>query len=101
MLKAFRERHDFVFQALTAMDGVRCTRADGTFYSFPDFSEVINSMDNINDDVALAEHFLQEAGVALVPGSSFGAPGYLRLSFATSMEILEDALKRLKKAINS
>jgi len=49
--------------------------------------------------VELAEFFLQKAGVALVPGSAFGAPGYLRISFATSMTILEDALGRLKKAI--
>ena len=49
----------------------------------------------------LAEFFLQKVGVALVPGSAFGAPGYIRLSFATSMEILEDALGRLKKALGS
>ena len=56
-------------------------------------------MDGISDDVGLAEFFLQKAGVALVPGSAFGAPGYLRISFATSMAILEDALGRLKEAI--
>jgi len=99
MLKAFRERHDYVLQMLNTFPDVRCTAADGTFYSFPDFSQVINRLDGINDDVELAEYFLQKAGVALVPGSAFGAPGYLRISFATSMEILEDALGRLKKAI--
>jgi len=100
MLKAFKERHDYVFKALNALPGVRCAAADGTFYLFPDFSAVIDSLADVKDDVALAEFFLQEAGVALVPGSAFGAPGYLRLSFATSLEILEDALKRLKKALN-
>jgi aspartate aminotransferase len=53
----------------------------------------------VNDDIELAEHLLDEAGVALVPGSAFGAPGYVRISFATSMEILKDALTRLANAL--
>ncbi|MEN8802732.1 MAG: pyridoxal phosphate-dependent aminotransferase [Thiogranum sp.] len=101
MLTAFKERHDYVVQALNRMPGVRCTRSDGTFYSFPDFSEAIAALEGVNDDVELAEFFLQEAGVALVPGSAFGAPGYLRLSFATSIEVLETALRRLKRALGS
>lgn len=101
MLTAFKERHDYVVQALNRIPGVRCAESDGTFYSFPDFSEVIASLEGVNDDVELAEFFLQKAGVALVPGSAFGAPGYLRLSFATSMEVLEAALGRLKRALSS
>jgi len=101
MLTAFKERHDYVVQALNRMPGVRCTESDGTFYSFPDFSEAIAGLEGVNDDVELAEFFLQKAGVALVPGSAFGAPGYLRLSFATSMEVLETALGRLKRALSS
>ena len=100
MLTAFRERHDFVTTQLREIDGVRCETADGTFYSFPDFSAVIKRMDGINNDVDLAEYLLNTAGIALVPGSAFGAEGYLRLSFATSMEILENALRRLKKALS-
>ena len=99
MLTAFKERHAFVVQALNKMPGVRCTESDGTFYSFPDFSEAIAGLEGINDDVELADFFLQNAGVALVPGSAFGAPGYLRLSFAASMEVLETALRRLKRAL--
>jgi len=101
MLTAFKERHDYVVQALNRIPGVRCTESDGTFYSFPDFSEAIASLEGVNDDVELAEFFLQKAGVALVPGSAFGAPGYLRLSFATSMEVLETAIGRLKRALSS
>jgi len=101
MLTAFKERHAFVVQALNRMPGVRCTESDGTFYSFPDFSEAIASLKGVNDDVELADFFLQKAGVALVPGSAFGAPGYLRLSFAASMEVLETALRRLKRALGS
>ena len=100
MLKAFRERHDYVLRTLNTFPGVRCTAADGTFYSFPDFSQVIDRLDGVHDDVELAEFFLQKAGVALVPGSAFGAPGYVRISFATSMAILEDALGRLKPALD-
>ncbi|MGD2074709.1 MAG: pyridoxal phosphate-dependent aminotransferase [Gammaproteobacteria bacterium] len=99
MLKAFKARHDFVVDALNALPGVRCARGDGTFYSFPDFSAVIKGLDSVNDDVELAEHLLGEAGVALVPGSAFGAQGHLRLSFATSMENLENALARLRRAL--
>jgi aspartate aminotransferase len=100
MLKAFRARHDFVVRALNDIPGVRCAQADGTFYSFPDVSAVIKRLDGVNDDVELAEYLLREAGVALVPGSAFGAPGYVRLSFATSMQVLEDALGRLKRALS-
>ena len=99
MLKAFKARHDFVVQALNGIAGVRCTQADGTFYTFPDVSAVIRRLDDVNDDVELAEYLLREAGVALVPGSAFGAPGYVRLSFATSMELLEEALRRLKRVL--
>jgi aspartate aminotransferase len=101
MLTAFKKRHDYVVRALNKMPGVRCTESDGTFYSFPDFSGAIANLDGVNDDVELAEFLLQKAGVALVPGSAFGAPGYLRLSFAASRDILETALGRLKRALGS
>ena len=101
MLTAFRERHDFVVGALNALEGVRCAEADGTFYAFPDFSAVIERLDGIGDDVELAEHLLRAAGVALVPGSAFGSPGYLRLSFATGMDTLKDALGRIAEALKT
>ena len=99
MIKAFKERHDYVVSALNKIDGVTCLPADGTFYVFPHVQEVIDRLDGVNDDIELAEHLLDEAGVALVPGSAFGAPGYVRISFATSMEILNDALTRLTNAL--
>jgi len=101
MLAAFHVRHDYVVAALNDLDGVRCAEADGTFYAFPDFSTIIERLDGINDDVELAEHLLQAAGVALVPGSAFGSPGYLRLSFATGMETLKDALGRIAGALKT
>jgi aspartate aminotransferase len=99
MLKAFRQRHDFVVEALNAIPGVECLPADGTFYCFPQVQSVIDRLDNVSDDIELAEYLLDTAGVALVPGSAFGAPGYVRLSFATGLDVLEDALARLTRAL--
>jgi len=101
MLKAFRERHDFVVKALNGIRGIDCLPADGTFYCFPDAQGAIEALDGIHDDVELAEHLLSEAGVALVPGSAFGAPGYLRLSFATSMENLHEAMRRMQALLGA
>ncbi len=99
MLEAFKQRHDYVLEALNGMEGVTALPADGTFYLFPDMQAVIDRMEGIKDDVELAEYLLEKAEVALVPGSAFGAPGYLRLSFATSMENLQKAMERLGKAL--
>jgi aspartate aminotransferase len=101
MIKAFRERHDFVVEALNRIPGVVCLPADGTFYCFPQVQAVIDRLDAVSNDIELAEYLLDNAGVALVPGSAFGAPGYVRISFATSMDILEDALARLTKALTA
>jgi aspartate aminotransferase len=95
MLGAFKQRHDFVVEELNRIKGVTCLPSQGAFYSFPDMREAISTLDGINDDVELAEYLLNEVGVALVPGSAFGQPGYMRLSFATSMENLSNALKRI------
>ena len=99
MVEAFSARHDFVVGELNKIEGVDCIRADGTFYAFPSFQGVLDSREEFATDVELAEFLLTEAGVALVPGSAFGAPGNLRLSFATSMEVLEDALSRIANAL--
>lgn len=101
MLEAFRARHDFVVEGLNRIRGVRCLPSQGAFYSFPDMKEAIAALDGIDDDVALAEHLLNEAGVALVPGSAFGAPGYMRLSFATSLDNLREALQRLERLLGT
>ncbi|HVA56250.1 MAG TPA: pyridoxal phosphate-dependent aminotransferase [Gammaproteobacteria bacterium] len=98
MCKAYQDRHVFVYNALKTMPGVRVLPVDGTFYSFPDFSRVITHF-KLKDDLGLSEHLLTDAGIAVVAGSSFGAPGHLRLSFATSMEKLEAAMTRLSDFI--
>jgi len=95
MVKVFKERHDYVVERLNRGNGVRCLPAQGAFYAFPDVRGALDAMPEVKDDVALAERLLVDAGVALVPGSAFGAPGYLRLSFATSSEQLSKALDRM------
>ena len=96
----FKQRHDFVHAGLNSIDGVECTASDGTFYSFPNMQGVIDKLDGINNDIELGEYLLEQAEVALVPGSAFGAKGYMRLSYATSMDNLETAIERLKSALS-
>ena len=97
MVTAFKRRHDYMVEALNAIDGINCPAGDGTFYIFPDFSGAMKKL-NCQDDNELAEKLL-EAGVAMVPGSSFGTPGHMRISFATSDENLQKAVERLQKAL--
>lgn len=97
----FKERHDFVKNALEQIDGISCIASEGTFYSFPDMNGLIEKLDGISNDIELAEFFLEKAEVAMVPGSAFGAPGCMRISFATSMENLEKSMERIKNAVAS
>ena len=98
MCRAFQERHAYVHQTLKAMPNVAVLPADGTFYAFPDFSRVIQRL-KLKDDYELCERLLVDAGVAVVAGSSFGAPGHARLSFATSMDNLKQALGRIHRFV--
>jgi aspartate aminotransferase len=98
MNEAFKERRDFVVRALNALPGVSCLPGAGTFYAFADVSRAMAAL-NCRDDVEFTELLLNEAGVAVVPGSGFGAPGHMRLSFATSLPTLEKALDRLARVL--
>ena len=99
MLAAFKERHEYVYQRLNAIEGISCLPSDGTFYSFPDVSGFIEKIDGVNNDMELSEYLIEKAGVALVPGTAFGTPGYIRISFATSLDVLKDALDRIENVI--
>lgn len=106
MVNAFRERHAFVVKRFNEMPGLKCIEAGGAFYAFPDAREAINRLYQAgkikeSNDMALSEYLLETVGVAVVPGSAFGAQGYFRISFATSMENLTNALARIEKALIS
>jgi aspartate aminotransferase len=100
MTSAYRERHDFVVTALNELPGFRCRPGEGTFYAFPEVTAAMQALE-IENDIDFVEYLLNAADVALVPGSAFGAPGYLRLSFACSMETLQEAMQRIKRAISA
>ncbi len=97
MLKAFKERHDFVVEAINKIPDMQALASQGAFYTFVNIQDLIKKTDGINDDVEMTDYILREAEVALVPGSAFGASGYIRISFATSMENLVAAIERLQK----
>ena len=100
MVSAFRERHDFIVDALNGLPGVSCLPGQGAFYSFPDISAAMKAL-GIADDVAFSEHLLEQAGVAVVPGSAFGAPGHVRLSYATSLDALREAIDRIRAVLSA
>jgi aspartate aminotransferase len=98
MNKAFKERHDFLVAGLNAIPGVSCLKGAGTFYAFADVRGAIGAL-GCKDDADFAELLLVQGGVAVVPGTGFGAPGHIRLSFACSLKTLEDALARISRVV--
>ena len=100
MVAAYRQRHDFIVDALNAIEGCECRPGEGTFYAFPRVRGIIDAR-GMSSDLELAEYLLNEADVAVVPGSAFGAADHIRLSFACSMEHLEESLRRIKRAVSA
>ena len=95
----FKKRHDYVVAELNSIEGIECLETDGTFYVFPNVQKLIDRLDGINNDLEFSDYLIEKAGVALVPGSAFGSEGHIRISIATSMANLQNALERIKKAI--
>ena len=100
MTAAYRRRHDFIVAALNDIPGFECRAGEGTFYAFPRVQATLDAH-GLRSDVELVELLLNEADVACVPGSAFGAAGYVRLSFACSMEELEESVRRIKRAVSA
>lgn len=98
MTAEYRRRHDFLVPALNDIPGFECRAGEGTFYAFPRVQGAIDTL-GVAGDIGFCEHLIDRADLALVPGSAFGAPGYVRLSFACSMASLEEAVRRLNRAI--
>ena len=104
MVKEFKLRHTYVVESINSINGLSCIPAEGAFYAFPYAQDAIDRLFKANvisknNDIGLCEYLLDKANVAVVPGSAFGAEGYFRLSFATSMENLVEAISRIKKAV--
>jgi aspartate aminotransferase len=94
MLVAFKKRHAFVVERINQIPGFKCIKANGAFYAFMDVSEALE-MKGLATDTDLSTALLEDKLVAVVPGSAFGADKHLRISFATSMENLVNALDRI------
>jgi aspartate aminotransferase len=98
MTAEYKARHDYLVEALNTVPGFECRAGEGTFYAFPKIAGAAEKL-GVVGDVAFCEHLIENADLALVPGSAFGADNYVRFSFACSMAALKEAVKRLKRAV--
>lgn len=102
MRKEFEKRRNYIVERLNKMEGVSCLNPKGAFYVFPNISKLMGKTFGgkvINNDMELADYLLEKAKIAVVPGSAFGAEGYMRLSYATSMKKIEEGMDRLEATI--
>ena len=99
----FDKRRKTMVERLRAIPGVTCVEPKGAFYAFPDVSAYIGRKTpegkTIENDVQLCDWLVEAAKVAVVPGSAFGAPGFVRLSYATSMKNIEEGVRRMAEAL--
>ena len=98
MVKEYRNRHQYLCEALNSLDGFKAVPGTGAFYLFPNINEAIEAL-GMKDDLEFSEYLLEAAGVAVVPGTAFGAKGYIRISYATSLDALEESVSRIKKVL--
>ncbi len=98
---AFKERRDFVVNSLNNIKGISCLKPSGAFYVFPSCKKLLGKKTKLKTDKDFVEKLLEEALVAVVQGSAFGLDGYFRISYATSMDNLKKALKRIKSFCES
>jgi aspartate aminotransferase len=103
MREDFKKRRDFIVSELTSMEGVKCFNPQGAFYVFPDISAHLGKTskagESISTSTELCMYLIEEHGLAAVPGDAFGEPNGIRLSYASSMDDLKEAMKRLEKGL--
>jgi len=99
MVEQYKIRHDYLCSALNAIEGFKTSPGTGAFYLFPDVKNVIEKK-GFSDDVELSEYLIESANVAVVPGSAFGSKGYIRLSYATSLDNIKEAVERISKSLS-
>ncbi len=102
MVRAYEARRSWLVRALNAIPGMTCLTPEGAFYVFPSIAGWLGRRApggrRLDDDVAACEWLLDNAGVALVPGTAFGAPGHVRISYAVDQAVLEEAVRRIAEA---
>jgi len=99
MTLEYKKRHDYLVTELQKISGIKCIPSDGTFYTFPNIEGLYNPAEKITTDLEFAEFLLTEAEIAIIPGSAFGGNGHIRISYATSMEHLVEAVSRLRRIL--
>ncbi|HON85476.1 MAG TPA: pyridoxal phosphate-dependent aminotransferase [Syntrophorhabdaceae bacterium] len=102
MVNEFKKRRDFIISELRSIEGVTCYNPKGAFYAFPNFNAILGKRykdKTIDSSATLTEILLEDFHTAVVPGAEFGKEGYIRLSFATSMDVIKKGLERIKKAV--
>jgi aspartate/methionine/tyrosine aminotransferase len=102
MRTEFEKRRNYMYDELISINGIKCYKPEGAFYLFPDITAFFNKSTEvirISDSFDLSMYLLYEAKIAAVPGSSFGSEGFIRFSYATSMENIKEAMGRLKEAL--
>ncbi|MDR1052345.1 MAG: pyridoxal phosphate-dependent aminotransferase [Endomicrobium sp.] len=102
MVQEFEKRRNYIFKELSKISGISCKKPNGSFYVFPNIVNFINKSFNgnkIKNDIDLSNYLLDTANIAVIPGSAFGANKHIRLSFATSIPIISEGIKRLKSAL--
>ena len=100
MVSEYQLRSEYLHTELNKIEGIKYKKPEGSFYAFVDVNGLINKIENINDDFELAEYFLREADIAVVPGTAFGSKNHIRISFATSLVNLEKAVYRIKNLLS-
>ena len=98
MVGEYKKRHDYLCDALNKINGFNVSPGTGAFYLFPEVSSVIESK-GFADDIEFSSFLIDQANVAVIPGSAFGAEGCIRISYATSMELLKESIARIKSSI--
>jgi len=99
----YQKRRDYIVEELTSISGVACRMPEGAFYVFPDISDLLKKKSDaglIGDSVRFCSYILDEARVALVPGKAFGCDNFVRLSYATDMQSIKEAMARIKSAVD-
>lgn len=100
-IKELKNNNNFLVKELNNIKGIKCLKSNSTFYIFPNIKKLLNNLDGINNDIQFCNYIIQKTGVSLMPGSFFGAPGYIRISFVKNINILKEGINRIKNILKN